>query len=204
MAGVEAPSNTEAVYTARSAQPRWHATPRKQEASGLTAPILPPEASAGRRSGPVQPLDQRHRLSHWAALGLLPDVTGCSIAAAYTRATGRPPARDPELHAYRVYARWELQLALAELGLQLRTAPPPPDPALPLIWAAALTRLPLPSTRMLLSREAWLRSLQEISGRVVAQVVVEPAWRTTVKSRCCCLAVALSETLACPVAVEVA
>ncbi len=131
-------------------------------------------------------------------------MTGCSVAAAYIRTTGRTPARDPKLHSYRVYSRWELQLALAELGLQLRTAPPPPDPALPLIWAAAIARLPLPSTRMLLSREAWLRSLQEVSGRVVAQVVVEPAWRTTVKSRCYCLAVALSETLACPVAVEVA
>lgn len=204
MAGVEAPSNTEAEYTARSGKPRWHAIPRKQEASGLTDPILPQQPSARAGSGPVQTLDQRHRLSHWAALGLLPDVTGCSVAAAYIRATGRTPARDPKLHSYRVYSRWELQLALAELGLQLRTAPPPPDPALPLIWAAAIARLPLPSTRMLLSREAWLRSLQEVGGRVVAQVVVEPAWRTTVKSRCCCLAVALSETLACPVAVEVA
>ena len=204
--GVEAPLTT-GVYgiphTERE-QPRWHAAPAQQESSGLTDPILPQQPSARAGSGPVQPLDQRHRLSHWASLGLLPHVKGCSVAAAYTRATGRRPARDPKLHSYRVYSRWELQLALAELGLQLRTAPPPPDPALPLIWAAAIARLPLPSTRMLLSREAWLRSLQEVSGRVVAEVVVSPAWRTTVKSRCYCLAVALSETLACPVAVEVA
>ena len=92
----------------------------------------------------------------------------------------------------------------ADLRARAAAQSPPRGFKAALDRAAAIARLPLPSTRMLLSREAWLRSLQEVSGRVVAEVVVSPAWRTTVKSRCYCLAVALSETLACPVAVEVA
>ena len=65
--------------------------------------------------------DQRHRLSWWAARGLLPQgVAASSIAAAYTRATGRPPARDAERKQFRAYSAWEVLQALAQLSPPLQ------------------------------------------------------------------------------------
>lgn len=69
----------------------------------------------------------RCRLSVWAERGLLPQgVTPCTIAAAYVRATGQQPARDPERRATRIYSALELLQALAQLGPGFRLAPPAP------------------------------------------------------------------------------
>lgn len=161
--------------------------------------------------------ETRHRLSHWRALGLVPpDVAPCAIAAALTRLTGRPPARDRQT---RIYTRGELLAALAELertpAPRPRPAPPPvvapPRPAadaLAAIWWAALERLGLPSTRMLLSHQARLAGLahsryaRRADGELVARVSVRGNWLPMVTSRRDLVANALTETLARPVAVE--
>ena len=147
--------------------------------------------------------DQRHRLSWWAARGLLPKgVAASSIAAAYTRATGRPPAWDAERKQFRAYSARELLQALAQLSPPLQplgaaaarpapaAAPPPPPPALPpwpvdpladpleAIWRRTLQALQLPSTRMLLSQQARLEAF-----RLVAVVGVAPGWLPMVRSR---------------------
>jgi DNA polymerase-3 subunit gamma/tau len=88
-------------------------------------------------------------------------------------------------------------------------APPrPAADALAAIWWAALERLGLPSTRMLLSHQARLAGLahsrysRRADGELVARVSVRGNWLPMVQSRRELLANALTETLGRPVAVE--
>ena len=169
--------------------------------------------------------DQRHRLSWWAARGLLPQgLEPGTIAAAYTRATGRPPARDLEKRATRTYSAWELLQALAQLSPPLQplgaaaalpapaAAPPPPPPAPPprpvdpladplaVIWGRTLQALQLPSTRMLLSQQARLEAFRPNHwGELVAVVVVAPDWLAMVLSREALLSAALVAVVGRPV-----
>lgn len=169
--------------------------------------------------------DQRHRLSWWAARGLLPQgLAPSTVAAAYTRATGRPPARDPERKASRAYSAWELLQALAQLSPPLPplgataarpgpvASPPPPSPAPPprpvdpladplaVIWGRTLQGLQLPSTRMLLSQQARLEAFRPNRwGELVAVVVVAPDWLAMVRSREALLSAALVAAVGRPV-----
>ena len=167
--------------------------------------------------------DQRHRLSWWAARGLLPQgLAPSAVAAAYTRATGRPPARDLEKRATRTYSAWELLQALAQLSPPLQplgaaaarpapaAAPPPPPPAPPprpvdplaVIWGRTLQALQLPSTRMLLSQQARLEAFRPNHwGELVAVVVVvvAPDWLAMVRSREALLSAALVAVVGRPV-----
>lgn len=162
----------------------------------------------GARFGSHPP--ERRRLAHWQALGVVPPgLAACSVAAAYVRATGRPPARDPAKRASRAYTAAELAAALAELGQSPRPAPTPPPPAdlLAVIWAASLQWLELPSTRMLLSQQCRLLDLRESTysrrnpGELVARVAVVARWLPLVAARIHLIANAMGETLARPVAV---
>jgi hypothetical protein len=149
---------------------------RRTRASAPTAPPCPADAP-------------RHRLSHWAACGLVPDeVAPCAVAAAYVRAVGQHPRRQ---RGSRLYSLRELGLALAELGH------PGPD-LLATVWAAALQRLRLPSTRMLLSQQAQLLSLSETT----AVVEVRGNWLAMVEARRELVAEALAEVLGHPVGLE--
>ena len=159
--------------------------------------------------------DQRHRLSWWAARGLLPQgLQPSTIAAAYTRATGRTPAKDPERRQYKAYSAWELLQALAQLSPPLQplgaaaarpapaAAPPPPRPVDPLaeplgaIWGRTLQALQLPSTRMLLSQQARLEAFRPNRwGDLVAVVMVAPDWLPMVQSRAVLLSDALGRAL---------
>jgi hypothetical protein len=88
------------------------------------------DALTGLPPGTAAP-GERHRLGWWEVRGLLPPgLAPCAISAAYTRATGRPPARDPERRVSRAYSAVELLAALAELERtrRRRPAPPPPTP----------------------------------------------------------------------------
>jgi hypothetical protein len=176
--------------------------------------------------------DQRHRLSWWAARGLLPQgLQPSTIAAAYTRATGRPPARDPDRKQSRAYSAWELLQALAQLSPPLQplgaaaarpapaAAPPPPPPATPpprpvdplaeplgAIWGRTLQALELPSTRMLLIHQARLLELRQsrypqAPGEVLALVAVASNWLAIVATRRHLIAQALAEVLGVPVCV---
>ena len=166
--------------------------------------------------------DQRHRLSWWAARGLLPQgLQPGTIAAAYTRATGRPPARDAQKKQSCAYSAWELLQALAQLSPPLQplgaaaarpapaAAPPPPPPAPPpprpvdplaeplgAIWGRTLQALELPSTRMLLSQQARLEALRPNRwGELVAVVAVAPDWLPMVQTRQALLSDALGRAL---------
>lgn len=134
---------------------------------------------------------ERRRLAAWLALGVLPaGLAPCSIAAAHARITGQPPARDARRRQSRAYSYAELARALAALGFQPLRQPPPPDPkhpALACVWGAVLDRVPLSSTRMLLSQQAALVELRSSgwgASRVVDAVVeVAPSWLAMVESR---------------------
>jgi len=185
---------------------------------GVATPAHAPGQTVTNRYKPLAPCwgcgscpPERRPLRDWLALGLVPPgLPPCAIAAALTRLTGRPPARDPQRRA-RTYSADELRLALAELGRSPRpAAPPPPPPADPLalVWAAALRRLELPSTRMLLSQQARLVALRHSSyacrgpGELVALVAVASGWLPVVASRRDLIGNALGEVLGRPVAVE--
>ena len=194
-------------YTDRE-QPRWHTAPdQQQKASGLTAPILPPEASCSAASQPLQ----RFRLAHWQALGAVPaQLPGATVARGYRLAYGRPPARDPERRACCAYSRRELTEALAALGYRLprRPAPPPPADPLELIWRAALLRLQLPSTRMLLAHHGRLLQLRDSAsplaspGELEAEVAVRAMWWGLAAGRVDLIGNALGEVLGRVVAVD--
>jgi len=159
------------------------------------------------------PAETRHRLSHWQALGVVAaDLPPCSVAAAYARATGHPPARDRQT---RIYSQAEIAAVLAELERQpsTRPAPEPPPPAppldpLPVIWWAALERLGLPSTRMLLLQQCELAALRPSTyarrepAELVAVVRVRANWAPMVRNRGELVANALSRTLRRPTALE--
>lgn len=156
-------------------------------------------------SGPVE---RRHRLTHWRALGVAPaDLAPAAIAAAYVRSAGKQPARDPERRAYRVYSRDELAQALAELRHRPTPPPPPLDP-LAVIWQAAVARVALPSTRMLLLQQCRLLELRRDSsplacrGGLIAVVAVRHSWFSLVQARVDLIGNALNEALAGCVAVE--
>ena len=154
-----------------------------------------------------QRVERRYRLAHWLLLGHAPyDLAPAAIAAAYVRATGRQPARDPERRASRAYRLAELRLALAELGY-CEPPPPPADP-LALIWAAVVARVALPSTRMLLSQQCRLQELRRdpsplaCPGGLIAVVAVRVGWFGMVRARVDLIGNALNEALAGCVVVE--
>lgn len=205
--GVEAPTSTQAEYTARGAQARWHTTVVGRGGSASTASILPPDASCGAASQPLQ----RFRLAHWQALGAVPaELPGATVARGYRLAYGRPPARDPERRASCAYSRRELAEALAALGYRLprRPAPPPPADPLELIWRAALLRLQLPSTRLLLLHHGRLLQLRDSAsplaspGELVAEVAVHSIWWGLAAGRVDLIGSALGEVLGRVVAVD--
>lgn len=156
----------------------------------------------------LQPL--RRRLAAWVAAGVAPPgLAPAAVAAAHTRITGRPAARDPERPQYRVYSADELRAALAELASRSpRPAPPPPKQApppvdpLPLIWWAAAVRMELPTARTLLSQQGRLIALRERGRLVVAVVAAAPQWLPLFEARRVLVAKALADTLARPVALE--
>ena len=168
------------------------------------------ERNKGRAGGAAlsgQLVERRHRLAHWRLLGHAPyHLAPAAIAAAYVRATGRQPARDPERRASRAYSFSELQLALAELGYC--DPPPPPADPLALIWAAVVARVALPSTRMLLSQQCRLQELRRdpsplaCPGGLIAVVAVRVGWFGMVRARVDLIGNALNEALAGCVVVE--
>lgn len=154
----------------------------------------------------LQPL--RRRLAAWVAAGVAPPgLAPAAVAAAHTRITGRPAARDLERPSYRAYSLDELRAVLIELaGRSPRTAPPPPPPPpldpLRLIWGAAIQRVALPCSRMLLLHQAQLIALRERGRLVVAVVATPPQWLPLIEARRELIARALADTLARPVALE--
>lgn len=152
----------------------------------------------------------RRRLAAWVAAGAAPPgVAPAAVAAAHTRLTGRPPARDPDRPGIRTYSLDELRAALAELaGRSPRPAPPPPRQApppadpLPLIWWAAAQRMELPTARTLLAMEGRLIALRERGRLVVAVVAAAPQWLPLIEARRVLVAKALADTLRRPVALE--
>lgn len=174
------------------------ATPRPRPAARrpskrTTAPPQRPTITARLPSG------ERNRLAIWAAWGWLPDgVNGSSIAAAYTRACGRPAPRDPSRPSTRAYSVLELGLALAELGLAFEAQP------LSKAWQQILQRLKWPSIRMLLSDQARLlelRAAPDLPETLLARVGVRDNWLVMVESRRQLLAEAATDTLGQPVVV---
>ena len=129
-----------------------------------------------------------------------PDLPPATLARGFRQAYGRDPARDPERRACRAYSAAELTAALAALGHEPPGPPaPPPGQLLRLIWSAALLRLPLPSTRVLLAHQAELLELREAAGReLLAVVEVAPSWLPLVQSRRALLVEALAETMGRP------
>lgn len=197
--GVEAP--------AIGSHGKWSAIDLSTGGRSAVAPILPPDASCGAASQPLQ----RFRLAHWQALGAVPaQLPGATVARGYRLAYGRPPARDPERRASCAYSRRELAEALAALGYRLpcRPAPPPPADPLELIWRAALLRLQLPSTRMLLAHHGRLVQLRDSAsplaspGELVAEVAVHSMWWGLAAGRVDLIGNALGEVLGRVVAVD--
>lgn len=170
--------------------------------------------------------DGRHRLAWWQAQGLLPhDLPPCSIAAAYVRATGLQPPRDPSRKQSRAYSCAELLQALGQLAAELlrhkpapapaavaappapppppRPRPQPPERTLPELWQQAIRALELPSTRMLLSQQAELRALvHDGADDLVVVIAVVPQWRPMIQSRAGLLAQAFARVLSRPVAIR--
>lgn len=154
-------------------------------AAAVAAPPAPPP----RPPRPAPPAAPRHRIASWRAWGLLPEgLSPSSIAAAYARVTGCPAPRDPARKQSRAYSPAELALAFAELGY-----PPPPDP-LPLIWAAALDRVELPSSRLLLRHQARLLALDE--RRAVVGIAAH--WSALAQARLPLLEQALAAAIGSP------
>ena len=81
------------------------------------------------------------------------------------------------------------------------TGTSPVDP-LVLLWSSVLQRLPLPSTRLLLSHQSELVELIETPEHLVAVVEVAERWAGFTQSRCRPLEQVLGEVLARPVAVR--
>ena len=191
----------------------------------MTAPfsIAPHPRPAAPSLGRTADLRHRRRLAAWVAAGAAPPgVAPSAVAAAHTRLTGRPPARDPTHRATRTYSLGELRAALAELASRSpRPTQPPPRPASPpprqtpppadplpladplgLIWIATIQRLELPSTALLLRVRTQLIALHKRDRLVVAVVAVDGDWLTMVQNRRALVTRALGDTLACPIALE--
>ena len=151
---------------------------------------------------------QRFRWAVWHRRGMVPaDLPPVTLARGYRLAHGgREPARDPERRACRAYSAAELAAALAALGYPSpHPTPPPPPPAelLGLLWWAALQRVQLPSTRMLLCHQARLLELSETGrGELLALVEVAPSWLPMVESRRGLVVDALAETMTRRVALQ--
>ncbi len=166
----------------------WSLPPARRPRPAAAVVAAPPAPAPAPRPKPCPHGSARYRIASWSAWGLLPaGLTPSSIAAAYTRATGCTPPRDPARKQSRAYSWQELAAALAELGY-----PPPPDP-LPAIWAAALACLQLPSTRMLFSQQTRLLQLDE--GRAV--VGAAPHWLEMVEARRDLLEQSLADATGC-------
>lgn len=132
------------------------------------------------------------------------DLPPATLARGYRLAYDRPPARDPERRACRAYSAAELTAALAALGCRApHPTPPPPAELLSLLWWAALQRLALPSTRMLLCHQARLLALSETGrGELLALVEVVRPWLRVVQNRRGLVAAALAETMGRPVLLQ--
>lgn len=120
------------------------------------------------------------------------------MAAAHTRVTGRPPARDPERPQYRVYSADELRAALIELSGQCVVPPPQPAPPpehLRRVWAAALQRLAPLHTRAFLAQQAQLLELCAFGRDVRALVAIQPGCLELAESHRALITRALAVTL---------
>lgn len=96
--------------------------------------------------------------------------------------------------AYRKSLEVALQEACAAL---LVTEPPPQDARMHMAWVDALDALELPSTRMLLSQQARLTALTDLT----ATVEVQPEWMAMLQSRLSLLEAAFARALGTPRAV---
>jgi DNA polymerase-3 subunit gamma/tau len=111
-----------------------------------------------------------------------------SIARGFRQRFGQPPRRDPSRRACRAYSMRELGASLGALGLAF-----PADP-LAELWAAALDRVELPSSRMLLSQQARLLRLDERR----AVVAVAHPWGAMAQARLPLLEQALADAIGSP------
>lgn len=122
---------------------------------------------------------------------LPPGLSPATLAKGYRWAHGgRSPYRDPERPQIRAYSELELRLALEALALSS-------EQLLAGVWAAALQRLQLPSTRMLLLQQTRLALL--VDGTAVVEV--QPSWLPLVRSRLQLLRDVFEAQLGHPVAV---
>lgn len=199
----------------------WHATedplsdrlpdPTDQTRSRLEAAYRRPAArrkTAKPKPNHLTPCPRdaaRLRLADWAAHGLElpPDLPPATIAKAYRQTFGTDPARDHQHRQSRAYSWRELFSCLGTIaGVAV-----PPDP-IPDLWAAALQRLALPSTRMLLSQQAQLLEVGPSAfasnepRELVARVAVSPDWLPLVEARAELLTNALTEAIGLPCAVD--
>jgi hypothetical protein len=122
-----------------------------------------------------------------------PGMQPATLAKGYRWAHGgRNPKRDPERRATRAYTEHELRRALGALIADN------PGLALAGVWGAVLQRLPLPSTRLLLSQQARLRLLTATEARVD----VERQWLPMVSARLDLLRDAFEAQLGRPVVLQ--
>lgn len=131
-------------------------------------------------------LINRYCWADWLRRGMVPaGLPPATLARGYRLAYGKPPARDLERRACCAYSATELAIALAALRL------PGPEQQLGGIWAAALQRVPRPSTRMLFSQQCQLRLL------TVAEALVDVnlQWLPMVTTRRDLLSDALKDQL---------
>lgn len=145
---------------------------------------------------------ERRTIREWRSLGIAPaNVAPAAIAAAHTRLTGRPAARDPQRRTACIYTRAELDAALQDLERRNPQPAPPPPLVLEAIWVAVLARLELSSTRMLLSQQARLLDLRRSgSGQdLVALLGVPTTWLAMISARTEYLGRAFTATMAAPV-----
>ena len=137
--------------------------------------------STVERDRPTFQSPPRFRFAEWQRRGMvLPGMQPATLAKGYRWAHGgRNPKRDPERRATRAYTEHGLRRALGALIADN------PGLALAGVWGAVLQRLPLPSTRLLLSQQARLRLLTPTDALVdVAQhwLPLGP-WRPEPKAR---------------------
>ena len=126
--------------------------------------------------------------------------TPSAVAAAYRRVFGTEPRRDNDCRTFRAYSLRELGQALGELGRAFESEP------LQEIWQRALSRVQLPSSRLLLAQQAHLQELREAMGppgTLLAVVAVVANWLEIAQDRRQLLTDALTDALGQPVVVMV-